>query len=202
MSEPGRQHAAAVAAGGDDRHALGFRRVLRGIEVLGRELVQHADDLVLHEAQPLGAAPPVPVLDQQVLGRGASLHQRGLDAAGDREAQFARVAGRGPWPGARGRPRRRSRRRLRFQGGHDRWGSACCHRIAEHRRCVTGCGTAGARRGRGNVLRSRGRNGRNSSFDDQYTTDIFSLTLLLAVPKNKHSADLSTAACGRFNKCS
>ena len=77
-----RQHAAAIAAGGDDRHVLGFRRVLRGIEVLRRELVQHADDLILHEAQPLGAAPAVPVLDQQVLGRGASLHQRGLDAAG------------------------------------------------------------------------------------------------------------------------
>ena len=52
-----RQQAAAVAAGRDDRHALGFRRVLRRIEVLGDELEQHADDLVLHEAQPLGAAP-------------------------------------------------------------------------------------------------------------------------------------------------
>ena len=88
-----RQHAAAIAAGGDDRHVLGLRRVLRGIEVLGRELVQHADDLILHEAQALGAAPAVPVLDQQVLGRGASLHQRGLDAAGDFQSQFARVAG-------------------------------------------------------------------------------------------------------------
>jgi hypothetical protein len=46
----GRQHAAAVAAGGDDRHALGLRGVLRGVEVLDRELEQQADDLVLHEA--------------------------------------------------------------------------------------------------------------------------------------------------------
>ena len=68
-----RQHAAAVAAGGDDRHALGFRGVLRAIEMLGGELEQHADDLVLHEAEPLGTAPPVPVPDQQPLGDGAAL---------------------------------------------------------------------------------------------------------------------------------
>ena len=88
----GREHAAAVAAGGDDRHVLGFGGVLRAIEVLGGELEQHADDLVLHEADPLGAAPSVAVLDQQALGRGASLHQRGLEAPRDREPEFALVA--------------------------------------------------------------------------------------------------------------
>ncbi len=36
-----------------------------------RELEQHADDLVLHEAQPLGAAPAVAVLEQQLLRRSA-----------------------------------------------------------------------------------------------------------------------------------
>ncbi len=36
----GRQHAAAVAAGGDDRHALGLGGILRGIEMLGREIEQ------------------------------------------------------------------------------------------------------------------------------------------------------------------
>ena len=37
-----RQHAAAVAAGGDDGHALGLGGVLRGIEMLGREIEQRA----------------------------------------------------------------------------------------------------------------------------------------------------------------
>ena len=64
----GRQQAAAVAAGRHDRHALGLGRIFRRIEMRGDELEQHADDLVHHEAQPLGAAPALAVLQQQLLG--------------------------------------------------------------------------------------------------------------------------------------
>ena len=67
-----RQQAAAVAAGRHHRHALGFRRILGRIEMLAGEVVQDADDLVLHEAEPLGAAAAVAVLEQQVLGDGAA----------------------------------------------------------------------------------------------------------------------------------
>ena len=66
---PGRQDAAAVAAGGDDRHALGFGRILRRIKMRAGELVHQANDLVLHEAQPLGAAAAAAVLQQQPLRR-------------------------------------------------------------------------------------------------------------------------------------
>ena len=52
--------------------------------MLARELVQEADDLVLHEAEPLGAAPAMPVLEQQLLGRGAPCDQRSLEALRDR----------------------------------------------------------------------------------------------------------------------
>ena len=40
----GRLQPAAVAAGGDHRHALGLGRILRRIEMLARELEQQADD--------------------------------------------------------------------------------------------------------------------------------------------------------------
>ena len=60
----GRLQPAAVAAGGDHRHVLGLGRVLRLIEMLAREFEQQADDFVFQVAQPLGAAPPVPVLEQ------------------------------------------------------------------------------------------------------------------------------------------
>ena len=63
-----RQQAAAVAAGRHDGHAFGLRRHLRRIERLADELEQDADDLVLHLAQPLGAAPAVAVLEQQLFG--------------------------------------------------------------------------------------------------------------------------------------
>ena len=43
-----RHQAAAVAAGRDDRHALGFGRILRRIEMTADELEQDADDVVLH----------------------------------------------------------------------------------------------------------------------------------------------------------
>ena len=89
----GCEHAAAVAAGRDDRHVLGFGWVLRGIEMRARELVHQPDDLVLHEAQPLGAAPSVPVADEQAFGDGAPLDQRSLEALADRRAQVRLIAG-------------------------------------------------------------------------------------------------------------
>ncbi len=89
----GRQDAAAVAAGGDDRHAFGLGRILRRIEVLLGEFEQDADDLVLHLAQPLGAAPAAPVRQQQLLGLGAPARQRCLEMLGDRIAHLAVAAG-------------------------------------------------------------------------------------------------------------
>jgi hypothetical protein len=82
MSEPG----------ADDRHALGFRRVLRAIEMLGYELVEHAEDLILHPAQPLGTAAARALLDQQPLGGGATLQERGLEPARYRQSELALVA--------------------------------------------------------------------------------------------------------------
>jgi hypothetical protein len=87
----GCQQAAPIAAGGDDRHTLFFGAVLRGIEVLLRELEQHADDLVVHEAQAFRAAAAVPVAEQHLLGLGAPFHERGFQALDDRAAQLALV---------------------------------------------------------------------------------------------------------------
>jgi hypothetical protein len=88
-----RQHAATVTAGADDRHALGFRRVLRAIEMLGYELVEHAQDLILHPAQPLGTTAARAFLDQQPLGCGATLQEGGLEPARYRQSELALVAG-------------------------------------------------------------------------------------------------------------
>ena len=46
-----RQLAAAIAAGRDDGEALGRGRVLRVVEMLGREIVEHLDQRILHCAQ-------------------------------------------------------------------------------------------------------------------------------------------------------
>ena len=40
--------------------------------MLAREVEQQADDLVFQPAQPLGAAPAVAILEQQLLGLGAA----------------------------------------------------------------------------------------------------------------------------------
>ena len=69
-----RHQPAAIAAGGDHRHALGAGGHRRAVEMAGGGGIQDADDLVLHEAQPLCAAPPVPVLQQHRLR-----HRAGLD---------------------------------------------------------------------------------------------------------------------------
>ena len=57
-----RHQAAAIAAGGDHGHALGAGGDRRAIEMPRGGGVEDADDLVLHEAQPLGAAPAVAIL--------------------------------------------------------------------------------------------------------------------------------------------
>ena len=57
----GRQQAAAVAAGGDDGHALGVGRIGGAIDVGDRVVVDQADQLVLERRQARGAAPPVAV---------------------------------------------------------------------------------------------------------------------------------------------
>ena len=88
-----RQQTAAVAAGGDHRHALGLGRDLDRIKLAGGELEQDADDLVLHPAQSFGATPALTLLQQQLLGAGARLRQRRFQALGDGGAQFALAPG-------------------------------------------------------------------------------------------------------------
>ena len=90
-----RQQPAAVAAGGDHRHALGLGMDLRRIERVDGELEQDADDFVLGLAQPLGATPPMAVLEQQFLSARPRLRQRRLEAARDGGAQFTLAAGMG-----------------------------------------------------------------------------------------------------------
>ena len=55
----------------------------------GREIVEHADDVVLHGAEPLGALAAVPVLHQQRLGAGTALRERRLQPLRQRGAQLA-----------------------------------------------------------------------------------------------------------------
>ena len=82
-----RHQAAAVAAGGDDRHPLGVGRDQALVEMPRRRLEQQADDGVVQVAQPLGAAAAVPVLQQLRLGRGAPLGEFALEELGDRGAK-------------------------------------------------------------------------------------------------------------------
>jgi hypothetical protein len=72
---------------------LGFGRVLRRVQVLDRELEQHAHDLVLHGAEPLGATPPVPVGNEQALDGRAPVREFGPQVAGDRQPQLPLAAG-------------------------------------------------------------------------------------------------------------
>ena len=63
-----RHQPAAIAAGGDHRHPFGAGRNRRAIQMAGRSGEQDADDFVLDETQPFGAAPAVAVLQQHLLG--------------------------------------------------------------------------------------------------------------------------------------
>ena len=78
-----RHQSAAIAAGGDDGHALGARRDRRAIEMARRGGEQDADDFVLNETQPFGTAPPVTILQQHRLRRGAGRDQLGLQQLRD-----------------------------------------------------------------------------------------------------------------------
>ena len=73
-----RHQAAAIAAGGDDRHALGAGGDRRVIEMARGGGEQDADDFVLDETQPLGAAPAVTILQQHGLRDRAGLDHFGL----------------------------------------------------------------------------------------------------------------------------
>ena len=61
--------------------------------MLARELEQHADDLVLHQAQPLGAAPALAVAQQHLFGMLASPCKRDLHPLRDGATQFLLAAG-------------------------------------------------------------------------------------------------------------
>ena len=55
--------------------------------------IQDADDLVLHEAQPFGAAPAVPILQQHRLRHRAGLDHFGLQQLRHRGAKHILAAG-------------------------------------------------------------------------------------------------------------
>ncbi len=88
-----RHQAAAVTAGGDDGHALGARGHRRTVEMLGGSGVEDADDLVLHEAQPLGAAPAVAIPEQHSLRGGARREHFRLQQLRQRRAENVLAAG-------------------------------------------------------------------------------------------------------------
>ena len=58
----GRQQPAPVAPGGDDRHALGVRRIGRPVDVRDGVVVEHADELVLERDKPAAQRRPLPSL--------------------------------------------------------------------------------------------------------------------------------------------
>ena len=137
-----RHQAAAIAAGGDHGHALGAGRDRRAIEMPRRRGIEDADDLVLHEAQPLGAAPAVAILQQHGLRGGARRDHLGLQELRQRRAEHVLAAGMffGERVDRRGDPRG-IETIVRFR-------AALCHdtvhaliRISDRARAVTGhCG--------------------------------------------------------------
>ncbi len=88
-----RHQPAAVAAGGDHRHPFGAGRNRRTIEMARGCCEQDADDFVLDEAQPLGAAPPVTILQQHRLGCGARRDEFGLQQLCNRGAEHVLMPG-------------------------------------------------------------------------------------------------------------
>ncbi|MGX1317974.1 hypothetical protein AB7M17_001427 [Bradyrhizobium sp. USDA 377] len=83
----GRHQAAAVAAGRHHRHPLGAAGNRRAVEMTRRRRIEDADDLVLHVAEPLGAAAAVTVLQEDLLRRRACRDQLGLEQLRDRSAE-------------------------------------------------------------------------------------------------------------------
>ena len=76
-----RQHAAAIAALGDDRHVLGGGRVLGAIDVVGGEIVGEPDQRILEGGQALGAGPPVAVPLELAPSLRAARHRRAAAGA-------------------------------------------------------------------------------------------------------------------------
>ncbi len=90
---PGRQHAAAIAAGGDDGHPLAGGRVLRGVELVGDPAIEGADHVVLEQRQGLGAGAAVDAGDEPFLGNLARLDQPLLEELDDLGPGLARAPG-------------------------------------------------------------------------------------------------------------
>ena len=91
-----REKAAAVAALGHDRHAFRRRGVLRGVDVRGREVVGEGDQGILEGGEALGAFPPVAVLLELALGRGAGIGDKGAHALDQRGAKRRGLPGMDP----------------------------------------------------------------------------------------------------------
>ena len=87
----GRQQRAAVAAGGDDRHALGVRRIGRPVDVRHRVVVEDADQLVLEVRQPGGATAPAVVCFELAAGRGTRIGDQRLQALDHGAARFGGI---------------------------------------------------------------------------------------------------------------
>ena len=88
-----RHQAAAVAAGGDHRHALGAGADRRVIEMARGGGEQDADDFVLDETQPFGAAPAVTVFQQHGLRDRAGLDHFSLQELRHRGAENVLASG-------------------------------------------------------------------------------------------------------------
>ena len=123
----------------------------------GREVVEHADDVILHGAEPLGAFAAVAVLHQQRFGAGAPFGERDLQPLRDRGAQLALAARI-----SLAQPRKIGRDRIGIDEGGRRAIGGRKHGeipIAEPRKSVTISLLRGALRGRtepnGFVLPSR-----------------------------------------------
>ncbi len=89
----GCHQAAAVAAGGDHRHALGAGGHMRAIEMPRGGRVEDADDFVLHEAEPLRAAAAVAIPEQHGLRGRARRDHLGLQELRQRRAKHVLAAG-------------------------------------------------------------------------------------------------------------
>ncbi len=102
----GRQRAAAIAADGDHRHALGGARVVGPVDVIGGKAVDRLDDAVLEVGQATGAGGALAVGLQPLLGGGAAFGQRRLQLGEDSGTglcrQRPRLAGQFNQPVAQG----------------------------------------------------------------------------------------------------
>src|SRR5215203_1232717 len=159
----------------------------------GHELEQHADDLIHHEAQALGAAPALPVLQQRLLSLGAAGRQHGLQPLRHRAPQLLLDAGMlvGEL----------------CQFGHERWlveqlvgvlrlveGEHVGHSDSEARGL---CHGASHHAGRNKFTPRAARRGSKFPFRPA-SGYIFLFDIQRLSPYLRGSADLKRTACGRF----